>query len=121
MHVGSLFAPILAPVAVYAVNRNRSQFVASHAMKAIKEWLVLKVALLAAAIVSLTYTIVRLINLYKNDWQGFSIWEFLIRFAIGYLVLTILGAITALITCVQAVQAWRGMWPRGARVSSVSR
>ena len=113
MHVGSLFAPILAPVAVYAVTRNRSEFVSAHALRAIKEWVFLKLGLFVAAAISITYTITRLIDLYHKDWQGFSIWEFLLRFAIGYVLLTILGLATALISIVQAAKAWRGDWPRG--------
>jgi hypothetical protein len=112
MHIGSIFAPVLAPVAVYAVARNRSPFVAAHAWGAIREWLLLKITLLAVGTASLIYTITRLVHYYRADWQGFSIWEFLLRFALGYLLLNVLGLIVSALSMLQAVRAWNGHWPR---------
>jgi hypothetical protein len=112
MHVGSIFAPVLAPVAVYAISRNRSNFVAAHAWGAIREWLFLKLTLLAVGTVSLIYTITRLVQYYQADWQGFSIWEFLLRFAVGYILLNIVGLIVTALSILQAVRAWKGHWPR---------
>jgi uncharacterized Tic20 family protein len=112
MHVSSLFAPILAPAAVYVISRKKSEFVAAHSLRAIKEWLVLNVSLLVVGAVSLSYTIYRLIDLYNKNWEGFSIWEFLLRFLIGYILLSILGFFMAIITIGQALQAYKGRWPK---------
>jgi hypothetical protein len=113
MHVGSVFAPILAPAVGYAVSPHRSPFVAAHSLRAVKEWLVLNVCLLVAAIASISYTAYRLWDLYQKDWQGFSITEFLLRFLIGYVLLAILGFVTMLVSFRQAWRAYRGDWPRG--------
>jgi uncharacterized Tic20 family protein len=115
MHVGSLFAPILAPAVVYVLSRNRSQFVAAHSLGAIKEWLVLNISLLVIGCISLSYTIYRLVDLYNKNWEGFSISEFLLRFLIGYILLSILGFFMAIITIGQALQAYRGRWPKSRR------
>ena len=108
MHVGSILAPIVAPVACYVISFRRSSFVSAHSLKAMKEWLVLNLTLLLVGVCSISYTIYRLVDLYHKDWKGFSIWEFFLRFAVGYVLFAILGFVTAVISIRQAIKAYRG-------------
>ena len=85
MHVGSIFAPVLVPAVSYVAFRRSSRFVAAHSLQALYETFALNLLLLVVGIASLSYTAVRLYGYYQNDWQDFSIWEFLVRFGLNSL------------------------------------
>lgn len=110
MHIGSIFAPILVPAVVYVLSR-RISFVRSHAFQALYETIVLNILLFVVGTVSLCYTAFRLWNFYQNDWQGFSWFEMVVRFAVGWLLLGLLGLINTAISLRQAYQAYQGEWP----------
>src|SRR5690349_6235524 len=95
MHVSSLFLPFVAPALFLALHHRRSEFVRSHSLTALKEAVVTKLLLVVAFVVSASYTIYRLLSMYQADWKGFSLSEFLLRFAIGYIALAVFGLLTA--------------------------
>jgi hypothetical protein len=111
VHVGSIAAPIVVPGVAWVIGQ-RSPFIKGHAQKALIDFLLLKVALFVAIVASSIYTISRLITLYQNDWKGFDVTEFLIRFVVGWALLAILGAITTICSLREAWQAYNGKWPR---------
>lgn len=111
MHIASIFFPILAPAVVFALAGN-SKFIKSHSYQAIFETVVLKVSVFIVGAISLIYTITRLWHYYQIDWQGFSIWPMLARFAIGWILFAILEVVNTIISIMQAYHAMQGMWPR---------
>jgi hypothetical protein len=115
MHLATIPAPIVAPLIGLAIAR-KSRYVTAHALQALYETFALNVALGAVMFCSFVDTLTRLWTLYHNDWQGFSLTEFLLRFLIGWLLLTILGGLNAIVSIVQALNANTGRWPRHGRV-----
>lgn len=114
VHIGAIFAPLIVPIVAYVVTRNKREFVAAHARQSLTETIVLNVLLGAAMLCSTAYTVWRLWNFYQNDWQDFSIWEFIVRFIVGWVLLGILWVVNLIVSIVQALQALRGKWPRSA-------
>lgn len=112
MHLASILWPIVAPAVAFVGWRRSSPFVASHALQALFETIVLNVLLFVATVASLTYTLVTLWGHYQSGWQDFSIWPFLTRFAIGFVALGLLWVWNLVHSVRQAVQASRGVWPK---------
>jgi uncharacterized Tic20 family protein len=108
MHVGSIFAPVVVPAVVWAWQGRESAFVAAHAKKALKEALVWKLLFLIGAVVSLAYTISRLIGYYQANWEGFSFTEFLVRMVVVWLLVSVLGIVNTLLSVRQAMAAFQG-------------
>ncbi len=115
MHVAAIFAPIWGPL-VGAAVAGRSRYVRAHALQALYETLLLNLLLGVAMVCSLIYSISRLWYHYQTDWQHFSWTEFLLRFAIGWLILGLLALINAVLSIRAAVKANAGVWPKRARV-----
>lgn len=111
MHVASIFFPILAPAIVFALSGN-SKFIKSHSYQAIFETVALKVLVFLAGAISLTYTAVRLWTFYQNNWEGFSLWPMLARFAIGWIILALLEVANTIVSIRQAYHAVLGNWPK---------
>jgi hypothetical protein len=115
MHLASILWPIVAPAVAFLGWRRSSLFVASHALQALFETIVLNVLLFIATVASLTYTLVTLWGHYQDGWQDFSVWPFLTRFAVGFVALGLLWVWNLVHSLRQALQAWRGVWPRQNR------
>src|SRR5688572_27805737 len=111
MHLATIPAPIWGPLVGLAIS-PKSRFVRAHALQALYETLLLNLLLGIAMICSLIYSITRLWHHYQTDWVNFSWTEFLLRFAVGWLLLGTLW----LINCIQALRAAAranaGTWPR---------
>ncbi len=114
MHLASIPWPIVAPIVAFVLWRRSAPFVASHALQALLETLALNVLLAVAAVASLAYTLWTLWGHWQTGWVDFSIWPFLARFALGFLALGLLWAITTVVSLRQAAKAWQGVWPRQA-------
>ncbi len=114
VHIGAIFAPLIVPIVAYVVTRGKREFVAAHARQSLVETIVLNVLLGVALVCSTAYTIYRLLNYYQNDWQDFDLWEFVIRFVVGWILLGILWLINLFVSIAQAVGALNGKWPKSA-------
>lgn len=112
MHVASIFFPLLGPAVAYVAFGRSSRFVRAHSLQAIYETIVLNVVLFVVGAISVCYTAFRLWNLYQHHWQGFSWVEFVVRFAVGWVLLTVLGLINTAISVRQALLALQGNWPK---------
>ena len=115
MHVATIPAPIVAPL-VGLVAARKSRYVRAHALQALYETVILNIALAVVMTCSFIYTLTRLWTFYQNDWQGFSLTEFLLRFLVGWILLSILAGINAIVSIRQALKANAGHWPRQARI-----
>ena len=112
VHVSSIFWPLIGPIVGWAVFNKSRPFVAAHAKQALMEAIVLNVTLFLMGLVSLTYTIVRIVHFIQTNWRDFSWQEFLLRFIIGFIVLGLLELINIAISINQARTAWKGQWPK---------
>ena len=115
MHLATIPAPIWGPLVGIAVA-GKSRYVRAHALRALYETLLLNVLLGIAMICSLAYSISRLWYHYQTDWVNFSWTEFLLRFAVGWLILGLLAFVNMVQAVRAASKANAGVWPKQARV-----
>ena len=115
MHLCSIPAPFISPLIGLALYR-KSRYVCAHSFQALYEAIFLKVAFAVAAIVSLTYTIVTLWNHYQTDWVDWSWTNFLLRIAVGWAIVFLIGIATTIQGVIAAIRANSGKWPRNGRV-----
>lgn len=115
MHAATIFAPLVAPVVALAVF-GKSRFLAAHARKSLAETLLLQGALLVVGIVSLGFTLSSLYAHYQNEWRDFSVWPFVAKAIVGWVLLAVLEAVNAAISVRQACWAYQGNWPRTSRM-----
>lgn len=115
VHIVSIFAPLWGPLIAWVWQRGKSKFVASHSLQALLETIVLNVCLFTAGLASFIFTLWRLWGYSQNNWEGFNIWEFLIRAGIGWLLVLLLGIVTTIYSIRQAWQALQGQWPKRFR------
>jgi len=116
VHVADIFFPIVAPSIAWFVTRKKSDYIASHARQAIVEALWLKLFLGIAIAVSLTFTVLHVVELWQGgveniDWWP-EIWKAVLKFAISWILMTILGFINSIMSILQAVKAYQGEWPK---------
>ncbi|RYG25067.1 DUF4870 domain-containing protein, partial [bacterium] len=111
MHLASIVAPFIAP-AVAGMLWGRSPFVAAHARRAIVEAIWSKLFLVAIAAVSIAISLWQAYGLYQRDFRDWSIWSVLVKFAIVWLIVTILGIINTVVSVRAAVAAYRGELPK---------
>jgi uncharacterized membrane protein len=114
MHLCTIPAPFVAPAVALVVAR-KSDYLKAHAWQSLKEFIVWKLALVLLLALSLSYSVSRIWHHYQSDWSEFSIWEFLLRFAAGWLFLTVLGGINTVQAVVAAHKAHCGTWPKSRR------
>lgn len=106
MHLATIIAPILAPLAVWALSR--SPFVIAHARRSLAETLVIQALVLVAIIVSLSYSILSLYGHYQTDWKDFSIWPIFARAAVGWIILSLLEIANMISAFRHALRAYSG-------------
>ena len=119
MHMASVVAPFLSPILGLALFRN-SAYIRAHSAKALTEALALKVAFVIGVTCSVAFTTWQLWNLYLNDWQGWDWSAFLLRLLLGWLIVTILGFLTAIQSFVAAFRAHSGEWTKGRIARSMA-
>ena len=112
VHGASIVSPLWGPLIGWGIFRWKMPFAAAHAWAALVEFIVLKACLLLVAIISFSYSVVKLIGYAQNNWEGFEIWPFLLRAGAWLLVLALLGAITTILSVRQAYLAYNGNWPK---------
>lgn len=112
VHLVSLFAPLWGPLIGVVVARGRSRYVEVHAWKALKEYFLLTLAYLIYGGISITFFLIRLYQLYQDDWQNIPWGQFILRFAIGWVVFFLIGIVLLVLNLIQAWRAWQGEWPK---------
>lgn len=115
-HVASIFWPLLGPAVAWMLFR-RQRFVASHALSALMDELILKAVLFVGGFISFIVTLVNLSAYWRE--HGFTItwdvvWPMLLKMGISWVLLGLLGIALAIRSLVMAMTALRGQWPRRA-------
>ncbi|MCW5939541.1 MAG: DUF4870 domain-containing protein [Fimbriimonadaceae bacterium] len=117
VHVSSVFWPLIGPLVGWVLGRERA-FVAAHARRALFETLWLQGLLCLGGLVSLIYTATRLMDYAKSGWESVNWWEFVLRFAVGFVIVVLLQALNTVLSVRQAWRAWHGHWPGKNPVSA---
>ncbi|MFM9873390.1 MAG: hypothetical protein ACKVQS_07995 [Fimbriimonadaceae bacterium] len=112
IHIVSIFTPLWVPALAWFFYRNTSRFISSHAWQEIVDGIFWKALLLLVMLVSLCFTITRLIYHYQTNWQNFSWQELLIRIAISLAIFGTLFTWNLIQALNQARKARAGIWPK---------
>jgi uncharacterized membrane protein len=116
MHLGTIPAPIIAPICGLVIGGMKSKYVRAHALQSLYETLLVNLLLGIAMVVSFSYTLYSLWILYQNDWQGWDWRSFILRFVVGWIILGALWLYNMISALRQAQRAMQGQWPKQARV-----
>ncbi len=109
-HASGIFFPLLGPLVVL-ILKGKSRFVKAHALNALIGMLMLNAFLFLIGAISLTITILSLYRHYQENWENFNIWHVLIRSAITWIILGLIGVINTVVNIFQAIRAWKGYVP----------
>lgn len=112
IHIISIFTPLWVPALAWLYYRNSSRFISSHSWQEIVDGIVWKALLLIVMLVSLGFTISRLIYHFQTNWETFSWQELLIRLAISVTVFVTLFTWNLIQALNQARKARAGIWPK---------
>lgn len=115
-HVVSIFLPIVGPAVFFAIGKARSRFVAHHALAALVETLLLNLALLILAGISLSLTLARVAELIQTRGESFSwalVAEAAVKLLAMWLLVTVVGFVVTIKSIFQAIRAHRGEALRG--------
>jgi hypothetical protein len=100
------------PLIAFFLARGKSRFVASHALRATFETIVLNAILFTITAVGLIYSAVRLIYHFQTNWVEFSWQEVVIRFGIGIAIWLVLQGWNIVQSVGQAIKAYQGKEPK---------
>jgi uncharacterized membrane protein len=105
VHISDAFFPVVGPAVALLTFGRQSPYVRSHAVKAIRGWLILKLVLLAMAAVSITFTIQRFMDhgIQLADLEGL-----VVRMVLSWLLLSILEFFNVIQALRQAWRAYQG-------------
>ncbi|MBX3118761.1 MAG: DUF4870 domain-containing protein [Fimbriimonadaceae bacterium] len=106
-HASGIFFPFMGPIVVL-VLKGKSRFVKSHALHALIGTLLLDAFLILLGIISLTYSIISLYRHYQENWENFNIWHVIIRSAVTWIIIGLIGICNTILNLVQAIRAWNG-------------
>lgn len=115
VHISSIFWPLIGPLVGWALFAKSKPYVAAHAKQALLETIVLNVCLFLVGLASFTYTVFRIVHFVQTNWKDFSWQEFVVRFIVGFIVLSILQIVNIVISLNQARKAFKGDWPKRYR------
>lgn len=118
VHIGAIFGPLWIPLAVWGATRNTLPYVAAHAWQEFRDAILWKGLLLVVAVISLSFTLVRLVHHYQTDWREVSWQEIALRVAISLAVLAILWVWNLVQALAAARAAYKGIWPKRALKAS---
>ena len=123
MHIAGIFAPWLAPLGFYAVNRKKSRYIADHSLDSIFGTLTFSIFLGVIFLISMALSIRQLYIYWQSDWEVFRSWEafwpaagqFVVKFIVVWILLTIFQIINTILSIKQAAEAIAGRWPKFGR------
>lgn len=112
-HVLSIWFPYLAPIIAYFLFRRTSKFVASHALQALFEALILSIVLVVAGAISIAFTIAKVWELVQTRGQSFSwdlVWQAALKAVATWIILGVISLWYTVASILQAIQAYQGRW-----------
>lgn len=116
MHAASVFTPLWLPFIVWAVaSRSNVPFLTAHSRQAAFEGIYWKAFLLFLMVVSLGFTVARLVYHYNTQWQELTWQEGLFRVLISIIVFVALWVFNLVQSVLQARSAYKGVWPKRER------
>lgn len=114
VHIGAIFAPLWLPFAVWGLTRDKAPYVAAHAWQEFRDAILWKGLLLVVAVISLSFTLVRLVHHYQTEWREVSWQEIALRVVVSLGVLAVLWVWNLVQALAAARAAYKGVWPKRA-------
>lgn len=111
MHIATIFFPLIAPLVALVISQ-RSPFLRAHAVRSLKETLIVQTLVFIGLVCSLAYSVISLWHKYQENWEGFSIVPILVKFVIVWAILGLLEVFNAISALRAAHRASRGEWPK---------
>lgn len=112
MHVATIFFPLMAPVVGFAIS-GKNPFLRAHAVRSLKETLVLQLLIFTGMAISFAYSAINLYHHYQEGWKNFEIWPILIKTVVVWGILGIIELINIALALRWAKLASNGTWPKG--------
>jgi uncharacterized Tic20 family protein len=112
-HIAGIFFPYLAPIVALALSCKRSRFVQIHALESLFEAIALTVFTVVVFAVSLAISLPGLLELLRSRGESFEwsmVWAALIKSAIVWIGLVLVGLWYTIRSALDALQAIRGEW-----------
>lgn len=110
-HASGIFFPFLGPIVTFVIGR-KSAFVRRHALQALIGTLLLDGFLLVLGTISLAYSIYSLYQHYQENWENFNIWHVVLRSAITWICVGLIGVCNTILNALQAMKAYNGEQPK---------
>lgn len=114
VHVLSIFFPLTAAGIAYLVFQKGRPYVAAHAISAFMDEIVLKTILFISGAISLGFTISKIVTMVQNGENLFTwdmVWQTVLKMAISWAIVAIIGFVVTLLSIRQAYMAYKGQWP----------
>jgi len=111
-HLSGIFFPLLGPLA-FCLFCRKDRYVGYHALHALIGTLLLNLFLFTVGAISLAFSVASLWNHYQNGWKDFSLWQVLIKSAVTWIILALIGLANTALNLFQAWGAYQGKLPRG--------
>lgn len=109
-HVSGIFFPLLGPLVVF-LSAGKSRYVRYHALHALIGMLILNIILITAGAISLTFSLINLWRQYQENFQNFEWWPILLKSAVTWIVIALIGLVNTVVNIVQGLRAYQGKWP----------
>jgi uncharacterized membrane protein len=106
-HLSSIPFPVFGPIVTYILG-SRSRFVRFHALHALIGMLLLNTFLFALGAISVILSIVNLCRQYQENFVHFEWWPVILKSAVTWLILLLIGAINLVVNFIQAKKAYDG-------------
>lgn len=114
VHVLSIFFPLTAAGIAYLIFHKGKPYVAAHAIGAFMDEIVLKTILFISGVISLGFTITKVVSMVQNGENLFTwdmVWQTVLKMAISWAIVAVIGFIVTLLSIRQAYMAYKGHWP----------
>lgn len=119
-HLSGIFFPFLGPFCFW-LFAAQSRFVRFHSLHALVGALLLNLLLFTLGAISITLSLVSLYRNYQEGWQHFNIWQVLLKSAVTWLVIALIGLANTIANVFQARGAFQGDTPQRGLTSAVVR
>jgi len=119
-HLSGIFFPFLGPFCFW-LFAGKSRFVRFHSLHALVGTLLLNLLLFTLGAISIAISLASLYHSYQEGWQHFSIWQILLKSALTWLVIVLIGLANTIANVFQAKGALQGDLPQRGITSAVVR
>ncbi len=117
-HLSGVFFPFFGPLAFFMFS-GKHRFAKYHSLHALVGMLILNFFLFTAGAISLGFSLYNLWQQYQQDFKNFEWWPMLLKSAITWIVLLLIGVVNTIVNIVQAIRAYQGKVPGKSMTTAI--